>query len=203
MTQRRNDKTTADDGATRGHEEGMGNTLVQLENASLDMFSSERDEMLPVDMDAVPVIVDKDDFISRDPFSADYVDFAMGRKALKKDGGAAAARRKLRDDLLSRPHLMPKPEEAAHRGSAAVWRSLRDQLKEISLGQIDSSGPEELQLLRNDLMARKQIVDSVAEGLTKLIERLDNRLAAATVDRGDPGAAPSTAAGTDSDPAGG
>lgn len=157
--------------------EEIGASLQSLENATLTAFAADRDEMLEDMVPDAALPADKDEFYHRDPFSADYVDFVHEREGARTDGGAKVDR-KLRDDMLAQPHLLQKPEESANRGAAAVWRSLRDQLHEESLEMIDTSDREELLILKGDLMTRKALVDSVGEGLTNLIKRLDQRLAA-------------------------
>ncbi len=157
--------------------EDIGASLQALENATLTAFAADRDALIDDMVPAAALPADRDEFYHRDPFSGDYVDYVNAREGSRTDGGAKVAR-KLREDLLSKPHLLPKPEEGANRGAAAVWRSLRDQLHQESLGMIDSSDREELLILKGDLMTRKALVDSVGEGLTNLIKRLDQRLAA-------------------------
>ncbi len=155
----------------------IGGSLHDLENASLSTFAADRDEFLDVDIPESALPQTEDDFLSRDPFSADYVEFQHAKAELRREV-EGHVKTELREDMLVKPHLMKKPEEGAHRGAAAVWRSLRDQLHEESLAQIDTSGKEELLLLKNDLITRKAVVDTVSEGIGNLLKRLDGRLKA-------------------------
>jgi len=116
---------------------------------------------------------DENAFASRDPFSADYADL-IGETA--DDRQAARVDEQLRADLLERPHLFTKPEENAHRGGAAVWRSLRDQLHGETLARLDGSERSELLALKRELETRRIIVEAVATGIGELIARLEQRL---------------------------
>lgn len=146
---------------------------LDIAQASIADFSAERDDFLEQVMPPNAMPEDEEAFYARDPFSADYADFLKGkgdlRRTLRVNGD-------LREDLLARPHLMHTPEEAAHRGAAAVWRSLRDQLHNESLAVMDGSDREELLMLQRDLEARKAVVDSVGKGLEGLLKRLKQRL---------------------------
>jgi hypothetical protein len=134
------------------------------------------DTMVPEGVQMTGILPETvDAFYARDPFSADYVDF------LKYKGQARRAERQtkidlgLRASLLEQPLIMEKPEEAAFRGSAAVWRSLRDQLRMESDKLIDESDPFELDALERDLNARKAIVGAVGRGLDMLLKRVQQR----------------------------
>lgn len=148
---------------------------VDIAQAAVAEFSSGRDALLE---GAVPptLLPDSEEaFYARDPFSADYADF-LKTKADIRWAKEAPVNAEMRADLLARPHLMERPEESTHRGASAVWRSLKDQLKNESLTILDRSDPEELQMLLRELRVRKMVVDSVAKGVDGLLKRVEQRL---------------------------
>jgi hypothetical protein len=148
---------------------------IDIAQAAVAEFSSGRDSLLD---GAVPptLLPDSEEaFYARDPFSADYADFLKGKADIRW-AKEAAVDQEMRADLLARPHLMERPEESTHRGAAAVWRSLKDQLKNESLTILDRSDPEELLMLQRELQARKLVVDSVAKGVEGLLKRVEQRL---------------------------
>lgn len=138
-------------------------------------FTSGRDDLLS---GAVPesLLPDNEEaFHARDPFSADYVDL-LRNKADMRHETTTRVDSELRTDLLAKPYLMATPEESTLRGAAAVWRSLRDQIKNESLAILDRSDPEELLLLKRELRARQMVLESVAKGVDGLIKRVEQRL---------------------------
>lgn len=141
-------------------------------------FTSGRDDLLSAAVPATLLPDSEEAFYARDPFSADYADFLKDKADLRREK-APRVDAELRADLLVKPHLMAKPEESTHRGAAAVWRSLRDQLKNESLAILDRSEPEELLLLQRELRARQMVLESVAKGVEGLIKRVEQRLAEA------------------------
>lgn len=160
---------------------------VDILQGAVAEFSAGRDSLLE---GAVPptLLPDSEEaFYARDPFSADYADFLKGKADIRW-AKEAAVDQEMRADLLERPHLMERPEESTHRGAAAVWRSLKDQLKNESLTILDRSDPEELLMLQRELQARKMVVDSVAKGVEGLLKRVEQRLGelSRSVDGGKP-----------------
>lgn len=150
-------------------------------------FTAGRDDLLSAAVPATLLPDSEEAFYARDPFSADYADFLKDKADLRREK-TARVDLELRADLLAKPHLMAKPEESTHRGAAAVWRSLRDQIKNESLGILDRSDPEELLLLQRELRTRQMVLESVAKGVDGLLKRVEQRLAE--------GPAPETAAPT-------
>ena len=147
-------------------------------DARVLIYAAERDSLLGEPLPESLLPETEDEFASRDPFSADYLEFQKDNIEKKRveqrkvDG-------QLRVDLLARPHLMKEPAESGARGGAAVWRSLRDILRQESATLMDSSGLEELLMLKRELEGRKGIVEAVSAGLDKQMQRLDQRIAAA------------------------
>lgn len=138
-------------------------------------FTSGRDDVLSAAVPETLLPDSEEAFYARDPFSADYADFLKNKADMRQDK-APRVDTELRADLLAKPHLMAKPEESALRGAAAVWRSLRDQLKNESLEILDRSDPEELLMLQRELRARQMVLESVTKGVDGLIKRVDQRL---------------------------
>ncbi len=165
----------------------VGGSLTHLENATLVAFAADRDSFLTEELPESLLPQGEEEFMSRDLFSADYVEFLYAKRDVNET--VRGVNRGLRESLLEKPHLMEKPEEGAHRGAAAVWRSLRDQLHEESLQKIDSSERDELLLMRSELELRRAVVESVAKGLGALLKRLDDRLAAIGAEDEPPAAA--------------
>lgn len=138
-------------------------------------FTSGRDDLLSAAVPATLLPDSEEAFYARDPFSADYADFLKDKADMRRDK-APRVDAELRADLLVKPHLMAKPEESTHRGAAAVWRSLRDQLKNESLAILDRSDPEELLMLQRELRARQMVLESVSKGVDGLLKRVEQRL---------------------------
>lgn len=138
-------------------------------------FTAERDDLIGQLPQQSAMPASEEAFYSRDPFSADYTDFVKEKGRLKRQARARVDG-ELRADLLAKPYLMEVPDEAAHRGAGAVWRSLRDQLHNESLGVIDGSDIEEIKLLERELKARKLIVAAVSTGIDDLLKRVGHRL---------------------------
>lgn len=147
-------------------------------DARVLMYAAERDSLLGEPLAETTLPESEDEFAARDPFSSDYLEFQKANleqrrfEQRKVDG-------QLRADLLARPHLMKEPGESGTRGAAAVWRSLRDILRQESATLMDSSRLDELLDLKRELEGRKGIVEAVATGLDKQLQRLDQRIAAA------------------------
>ena len=150
---------------------------VDISNAAVLGFGSERDSLLDGQVPPTNLPDTEEAFYARDPFSADYADFLKYKRDIREEEAQPRVDEGLRADLLRRPHLMERPEESTHRGAAAVWRSLKDQLKNESLEILDRSDPEELQMLRRELSARQMVLASVGKGIEGLIKRVDQRLA--------------------------
>lgn len=138
-------------------------------------FTSGRDDLLSSAVPATLLPDSEEAFYARDPFSADYADF-LKDKAEMREQKAPRVDAELRADLLAKPYLMARPEESTLRGAAAVWRSLRDQLKNESLAILDRSDPEELLMLQRELRARQMVLASVTKGVDGLIKRVEQRL---------------------------
>ncbi len=164
--------------------------LAQLDEATLVSFASDRDGFLTEELPASLLPQGEDEFVARDLFSSDYVEFLYRKRDVNE--AVRGVNKGLRESLLEKPHLMEKPEEGAHRGAAAVWRSLRDQLHEETLQKIDASGREELLLMRSELELRRAVVESVGAGMGDLLKRLDDRVAA--IDAGEVADIPAAAA---------
>ena len=152
-----------------------------LEGAGVAGFTADRDsylsQALPDGVEFSGVLPETEEaFYARDPFSADYADFLKSRGIARRTERKARVDEGLRASLLERPYLMEKPEEAAHRGAAAVWRSLKDQLKQESHKIIDDSDPSELQALESELASRQALVLAVSRGIEMLLKRLRQRL---------------------------
>lgn len=156
-------------------------------------FTAGRDDLLSAAVPATLLPDSEEAFYARDPFSADYADFLKDKAEMRREK-APRVDTGLRADLLAHPHLMAKPEESTHRGAAAVWRSLRDQLKNESLAILDRSDPEELLMLQRELRARQMVLDSVAKGVEGLLKRVEQRLA-----EGPAAASPAVAAAPEKD----
>ena len=146
-----------------------------LDPVSVAAFASERDEILEGASPDSLLPETEEAFYARDPFSADYLELLQERRELRP---ARTVDQRLRQDLLERPHLMERPEEGAHRGAAAVWRSLRGQLHQSEDDLLDSSDPQELLLLQREVEARRMVVDSVNRGLEMLLKRIKQRIEA-------------------------
>lgn len=138
-------------------------------------FTSGRDDVLSAAVPETLLPDNEEAFYARDPFSADYADFLKSKAEMQRER-TPRVDAELRADLLAKPYLMAKPEESALRGAAAVWRSLRDQLKGESLAILDRSDPEELLMLQRELRARQMVLESVAKGVDGLIKRVEQRL---------------------------
>ena len=156
-------------------------SLPGLEGAGVAGFTADRDsylsQALPAGVDTSGVLPESEEaFYARDPFSADYADFLKSKGAARRSGRKARVDEGLRASLLERPYLMEKPEEAAHRGAAAVWRSLKDQLKQESQKIIDGSDASDLQALESELASRQALVTAVGRGIEMLLKRLRQRL---------------------------
>ncbi|MHC0053382.1 hypothetical protein [Actibacterium sp. D379-3] len=151
--------------------------MPDLTETAVTSFASDRDALLGEDIPDPALPQTEEEYISRDPFSADYVDFRL-HEAEAKQGDIHRVNAKLRADLLAAPHLMEKPAESGNRGAAAVWRSLRDILREESHEIIDNSGLEELLMLKRELEARKAVVEAVNAGIGNQLKRLEQRLTA-------------------------
>ena len=151
------------------------------EGESLDDILSDSDLFLDEAMIRDPMPDARDEIAARDPFSADYMEF-LKDKAARNRVDPRRVDSELRANLLEKPYLTERPEEAGLRGAAAVWRSLRDQIREESLNLMDASGREELLLLQRELSARKAIVATVDKGLDILLNRLEQRLSALSSD---------------------
>ena len=156
-------------------------SLPGLEGAGVAGFTADRDsylsQALPEGVDVSGVLPESEEaFYARDPFSADYADFLKSKGAARRSGRKARVDEGLRASLLERPYLMEKPEEAAHRGAAAVWRSLKDQLKQESQKIIDGSDASDLQALESELASRQALVTAVGRGIEMLLKRLRQRL---------------------------
>lgn len=152
-----------------------------LEAAGIAGFTADRDsylaQALPEGVAFSGVLPESEEaFYARDPFSADYADFLKSKGAARRTERKARVDEGLRASLLERPFLMDKPEETAHRGAAAVWRSLKDQLKQESQKIIDDSDPAELQALESELASRQALVIAVGKGIDMLLKRLRQRL---------------------------
>lgn len=168
---------------------------MDLTNGSgIGEFTASRDDILSAAVPESLLPDSEDSFYARDPFSADYADFLKGNAEAWREN-AASVDNELRANLLAKPYMMTKPEESTLRGAAAVWRSLRDQLKNESLAILDRSDPAELLMLQRELRTRKMLLDSVSKGVTGLLSRVEQRLEA-----GSPTSA--GADGTASDPDG-
>ncbi len=154
---------------------GAVGVSVDIADAAVAEFSSGRDALLEGSVPATLLPDSEEAFYARDPFSADYADFLKEKGQLRRDK-AARVDEDLRADLLARPFLMERPEESTHRGAAAVWRSLRDQLKNESLAILDGSDPQELLMLQRELQARKMVLESVGKGIDGLLKRVEQRL---------------------------
>ena len=154
---------------------GAVGVSVDIADAAVAEFSSGRDALLEGSVPATLLPDSEEAFYARDPFSADYADFLKEKGQLRRDK-AARVDEDLRADLLARPVLMERPEESTHRGAAAVWRSLRDQLKNESLAILDGSDPQELLMLQRELQARKMVLESVGKGIDGLLKRVEQRL---------------------------
>lgn len=148
---------------------------VDIAQAAVAEFSSGRDVLLEGAIPPTLLPDSEEAFYARDPFSADYADFLKTKADIRRTNDAPVDA-EMRADLLARPHLMERPEESTHRGASAVWRSLKDQLKNESLTILDRSDPEELQMLLRELRVRKMVVDSVAKGVDGLLTRVEQRL---------------------------
>jgi hypothetical protein len=167
---------------------GVANPLElrHLDQAAIAGFSADRDAFLAHDLPqgalasgVLPETVE--DFFARDPFSADYANFLkeMSRqRSGRRAKSAPEVNLSLRANLLERPYLMERPEEGALRGSAAVWRSLKDQLRQESEKLIDTSDVHDLLALERDLRGRKSLITSVVRGIDMLLKRLQQRLEA-------------------------
>ena len=152
-----------------------------LEGAGVAGFTADRDsylsQSLPDGVAFSGVLPESEEaFYARDPFSADYADFLKSKGAARRTERRARVDEGLRASLLERPFLMEKPEEAAHRGATAVWRSLKDQLKQESHKIIDDSDASELQALESELASRQALVSAVGKGIDMLLKRLRQRL---------------------------
>ena len=148
----------------------------KLDEATLTFFASDRDSFLTEDLPQSFLPQGEEEFMSRDVFSADYVEFLYAKRDVNESvRGVNAA---LRESLLEKPHLMEKPEEGAHRGAAAVWRSLKDHLHNETLDRVDSSGREELVQIRNELELRRAVVRALDQRMGDLLKRLDDRMSA-------------------------
>lgn len=171
----------AETGAAREEEDVIDdlirdiNLAVEEESASLDDVLSERDQILDDALLSGPLQETEEEIGSRDPFAADYLEFLRG-KAVRQRKDPRRVDAELRANLLEKPYLTERPEEAGLRGAAAVWRSLRDQIREESLNMLDTSKRDELLMLQRELKARKSIVESVDHGLGLLLQRLKQRL---------------------------
>lgn len=147
----------------------------RLAEATEAMFAFEREMVLDGVTPEYSLPQSEDEFYARDPFSADYVLFRH-EQSQKRQEKRARVNVQLRADLLERPHLMEKPGEAGSRGAAAVWRSLRDLLRNQTEALIDSSSLDELMMLKRELETRKAIVEAVNTGLEHQLTRLEKRL---------------------------
>lgn len=164
-------------GATRseGPSFGVVNgdlTVVGVDNSSLRTFASGHGAM-----DELPgqsLAAYEADAAGQDRFSPEHLDRAS---ALSERRPVRKVDEELRADLLERPHLFANPQENGRRGLVAVWRSLKDQLRDETLTIIDSSTPSELAMHRRELESRRAVVASVEQGLEILIARIDQRLA--------------------------
>lgn len=148
--------------------------LAGLSDEAIQSFTTDRDDLLGRTPPESLLPDSEEAFYARDPFSADYADFLKDRGGPRAGGPRIDAG--LRADLLARPHLMTHPEEAAHRGAAAVWRSLRAQLHNEAQGVLDRSDPAELEMLRREMDTRKRVAEGVTRGLDAVIRRVEQRL---------------------------
>lgn len=168
-------RTAGGSGGGRGAAPTMAAPVAfdDLDSSTVATFASERDEILGVAPEASLLPETEEAFYARDPFSADYGDMLHDRKDLRL---TRKVDHRLREDLLEKPFLMERPEEAGTRGAAAVWRSLRAQLHGSSVDLPDGSDPEELRLLRRELEAHRMVVQSLTKGLDGLVKRIGQRL---------------------------
>lgn len=151
-------------------------SATTLAEGAMSSFAASRDELMAGVPTESLLPGSEEAFHARDPFSADYAEFLRGT-ADRREVQAPRVDTGLRTDLLAHPYLLARPEEAAQRGAAAVWRSLRNQLLQDPTALPDSSTREELQQLRRDIGAQKLLVDSVARGIDMQLRRIDQRLA--------------------------
>lgn len=149
--------------------------MPDLAESALNMFAAERDLLLTGDLPDSALPQSEEEYVSRDPFSADYVEFRLSETRHRNEK-QAKVNTKVRADLLEQPHLLEKPAESGSRGAAAIWRSLRDMLREESHTVMDNSGLQELLMLKRELETRKRIVEAVNEGLANQLKRLEQRL---------------------------
>lgn len=149
--------------------------ITGLSDAAIESFSQDRDELLGRLPPESLLPGSEEAFYARDPFSADYADFLKEKGEMRR-AKAVSFDEELRASLLARPQLMEKPEESAHRGAAAVWRSLRGQLHNEGLELLDTSNIEELEMLQRDLKTRKMVLDSVTKGVDGLLKRVEQRI---------------------------
>ena len=169
--------------ATRQDQEIPTPAQAQVVGVDLDItrgggigeFTDSRDDILSSAMPETLLPDSEEAFYARDPFSADYADFLKSKAEIRQEK-ASRVDEDLRANLLEKPFLMAKPEESTLRGAAAVWRSLRDQLKNESLQILDRSDPEELLMLQRELRARQMVLESVTKGVDGLIKRVEQRL---------------------------
>lgn len=138
---------------------------------------------LPVDqgLDENGVPLGMQELVNRDPFTAEYVQFRLDQARGRRENAQSVDTQK-RADLLTNPHLMEKPAEVGNRGAVAVWRSLRDLLREESTTLMDTSNVHELQMLRRELFSRKTLIEAVTMGLDMQLKRLDERIKIATAE---------------------
>ncbi len=176
-------KTSAQNLPGDDNEANDPDIVGDIESVSLDDVLSERDLFLDEALVRDPMPDSRDEIAARDPFSADYMEF-LREKALRNRVDPREVDTELRANLLEKPYLTERPEEAGLRGAAAVWRSLRDQIHEESLNLIDTSGRHELLILQRELIARKTIVETVDKGLGMLLDRLRQRLEELPPDNG-------------------
>ena len=165
-------KTKSNDAPPVVDNEQLGNSAEALFNAE-DLFDPESLLNSEVLFDGLPQT--EDEFYDRDPFSADYVLFRRSQSAVAREK-RARVNENMRKDMLEHPHLLDNPAEASNRGAAAIWRSLRDLLRNESKELIDTSSLEELMLLKRDLETRKAVVEAVNTGLEHQLKRLEQRL---------------------------
>lgn len=165
-------------------------SLQEIEQAGVAGYAEQDganiDAMVPQTVQVHGILPeDEEAFYARDPFSADYADFLKYKGDARRAEKRARIDEGLRASLLEKPMLMDKPEEAAHRGAAAVWRSLKDQLHQELEKLIDVSDETELDALERDIASRRTLVAAVSRGLDMLLERVRQRrkaLAEATDD---------------------
>ncbi|MEM1315130.1 MAG: hypothetical protein AAGI51_11280 [Pseudomonadota bacterium] len=147
-------------------------TVMGVDNASLQTFASGHaalDDLPDQSLAEYEAAAE-----AADRFSAESLDRASARSAHRPVRQVDEA---LRADLLERPHLFATPQENGRRGIVAVWRSLKDQLRDETLKMIDGSSRAELMMHRRELESRRAVVASVEKGLESLLERIDRRLA--------------------------